>query len=85
MTKTKEKNIRKLLTYFIEGYNVTTLNILIDGLNGKIILNHIVNRNQIIDNSKHNLQFLDTVPNWNKFGYESNKLISEPQKIASIV
>jgi hypothetical protein len=81
MTKTKEKNIRKLLTYFIEGHNVTTLNILIDGLDGKIILNHIVNRNQIIDNSKHNLQFLDTVPNRNKFGCDRNKLISEQQKI----
>jgi hypothetical protein len=26
------------------------------------------------------LQFLDTVPNRNKFGYDSNKQISESQK-----
>lgn len=66
-----------LLTYFVEGHNVATLDILVDGLDGKIILDHIVDRNQVIHNSHHNLKFLDTVSNRNKFGYDNNKHTSE--------
>lgn len=56
------------LTYLVEGYNVTALDILIRGFNSQLFLNKVVHRNQVVHNGKHNLQFLYTISNWYKFG-----------------
>lgn len=51
------------LTKSNEGDNASRLNILINGLLSKSI-NDFNNRHQIIDNSHHDLQLLNTICNW---------------------
>lgn len=56
------------LTYFIEGNDITALDIFIYWLSSKGVLNKIVNRYQIIYDGQHNLQLLYTISNRYKLG-----------------
>lgn len=56
------------LTYFIEGNDITALNIFIYWLSSKAVLNKIVNRYQVIYDGQHNLQLLYTISNRYKLG-----------------
>uniref|UniRef100_A0A2P2LA07 Translational elongation factor 1 subunit Bbeta n=1 Tax=Rhizophora mucronata TaxID=61149 RepID=A0A2P2LA07_RHIMU len=59
--------------YFVEGHNITALDIFIYWFSCQIILNKVVHRHQVIHNGKHNLQFLYTISNRNKLGCKMHK------------
>jgi hypothetical protein len=56
------------LTDLVEGNNVTALDVLVHWLSAQMVLDQSVNRDKVIDNSHHDLQLLDAIPNWDKLG-----------------
>lgn len=58
------KKVNYELTDLIEGDDITTLDIFIDGFSSKSFFDQGINRHQVIHNGHHDLQLLNTVSNW---------------------
>jgi hypothetical protein len=75
------------LTDLVEGNNVTALDVLVHWLSAQMVLDQSVNRDKVIDNSHHDLQLLDAIPNWDKLGCKrgSRNTFQKPNYMAKQV
>lgn len=69
MTKSRSliKKVRVSGLDFVEGNNVTTLNILVYGFNCEMLFYNGIHRDKVIHNGHHDLQFLYPITNWSQF------------------
>ena len=65
--KTRYKKLKHSNLNLVEGDNIAALDILIAGLDSKMLLNEGIHGYKVINNGKHYLQLLYTVTNRNKF------------------
>ena len=70
MHNSRHKQCPRQLTDFVEGHNVTALDVLIGRFSAEMILYQTVDRNKVIHNGHHNLHLLDAISNCNKFCYK---------------